>query len=148
MKKYILLLPVLAICLVGCGEKEGTIVCDLSSKDVVNGYELKSTYKINYNGDFVETEEIVISDSDDLLNTFETTLNDTYKKTNDAYGGYTYNIVKENNQIVSNVTIDYSKMNLEQFAKDQPALKSYIKDNKMLTEGIQSLYESMGATCK
>lgn len=151
MKKFIFVLPILAICLTGCGDKKGIIECELSSNDVVNGYALNSTYKINYNGDFVtsvDTEEIVSSENDELLNNFETTLNDTYYKTNTAYGGYTYNVVKENGKVVSTVTIDYSKMNIEQFVKDQPSLKTYVKDNKLLAEGIQALYESMGATCK
>lgn len=151
MKKFIFILPILAFCLTGCGDKEGIIECELSSNDVVNGYALNSTYKINYTGDFVtsvETEEIVSSENDELLNNFEITLNDTYNKTNTAYSGYTYNVVKENGKVVSNVTIDYSKMNIEQFVKDQPSLKTYVKDNKLLAEGIQALYESMGATCK
>ena len=151
MKKLILLAPVLLFTLTGCGTQTGTINCTLSSKDVVNGYELNSVYKINYTGDYVdtvETIEIVTSDSDIILNTFETTLNDSYGATSEAYGGYTYEVTKQDGKITSDVKIDYSKMDVEQFIEDQPTLKSYVKNGKFLIEGIKGLYESMGATCE
>lgn len=150
-EKIFLVNTYFAICLTGCTNKEGVIECNLSSNDVVNGYKINSTYKISYNGNFVtsvETEEIVISNNDELLNNFESKLNDSYEKANTAYGGYTYNVIKEDGKVISKVNIDYSKMDIEQFAKDQPSLKSYSKDNKLLTEGVQKIYESIGATCK
>ena len=39
-------------------------------------------------------------------------------------------------------------MNLKQFVNDQPSLKSYVKDDKLLIDGIKLIYESMGATCE
>lgn len=152
MKKLIFVIPFIVLCLVGCNDnaKTGTITCTLSSNDVVNGYQLQSTYKINYVGNYVnsvDTEEIVTSDSNDILNYFETTLNDTYKKTNEAYGGYNYNVVKEDGKVTSTVTIDYNNMNLNQFVIDQPTLKSYVDDGKLLVNGIKSMYETMGAIC-
>ena len=51
------------------------------------------------------------------------------------------------NEIISDVFIDYKKMDLEQFVTDQPVLKSYMKDGKLTVEGIKSIYTSMGATC-
>ena len=154
MKKLVFLLPILVILSVGC-EKEDTevksISCTLSTNDVVNGYQLNSVYKINYVDKYVKsvnTEEIVTSENEDIINTFEETLNNTYQKTNEAYGGYDYKVTKEVGKVTSTVTIDYSKMNLEQFINDQPSLKNYSKDNKLLLEGIQKMYESLGATCK
>lgn len=152
MKKLIFIVPLMLLFLVGCSDnsKSGVITCTLSSNNVVNGYQLQSTYKINYTGKHIEsvdTEEIIITDSDDILNYFETTLNDTYKKTNDAYGGYTYTVTKEAGRVTSKVTIDYNEMNLNQFVNDQPTLKTYVEDGKMLVDGIKNLYTSMGATC-
>lgn len=151
MKKFFIFLPILLLSLVGCGEKSGTLVCTLSSNDVINGYKLDSNYKINYFGKTVksvETIETVVSDSSETIDYFETTLNNTYKKMNDSYGGYVYNVTKEDGKVVSNVTIDYSKVNIEQLVDDQPLLKSYVDDNKLLLEGLKSMYESMGATCE
>lgn len=151
MRKFALLIPVLLLCLTGCGAKTGTINCTLSSNNVVNGYKIESEYKINYKGDTVEsveTLEVVTSSSNQLLDYFETSLNESYSKMNDNYGGYDYSVTKEEGKVSSKVKIDYNKMNIEQFVKDQPALKSYVSGNKLLTDGVKSLYESMGATCK
>lgn len=152
MKKLtLLIIPILLICLTGCREKTGQMVCTLETKDVVNGYELHSEYKINYKDNKVEsvkTIEIITSESEDILNYFETTLKDTYSKSNKAYSGYTYNINKDDNKVTSEVTIDYNTMNLKQFVNDQPSLKSYVKDDKLLIDGIKLIYESIGATCK
>ena len=152
MKKLALLVPVLLLSLTGCGTTQtGTINCTLSTNDVINGYKLESSYKINYTGDYVdnvETLEEVTSESEVLLDTFETTLNDTYSATNQAYGGYTYTVTNESGKVTSKVTIDYSEMNIDKYVKDQPVLKSYVEDGKMLVDGVKAIYESMGATCE
>ena len=132
-------------------DKSGSITCSLYSKDVVNNYELTSTYIINYTGEFVDsvnTKEVVDSDVSSILDTLEETLNSTYSASNDVYGGYTYKITRSDNEIISDVFIDYKKMDLEQFVTDQPVLKSYMKDGKLTVEGIKSIYTSMGATCE
>ena len=131
-------------------EESGSITCSLYSKDVVNNYELTSTYIINYTGEFVDsvnTKEVVDSNVSSILDTLEETLNSTYNASNEAYGGYIYKITRSDTQVVSDVYIDYEKMNLEQFVIDQPVLKSYMKDGKLTVEGIKSIYTSMGATC-
>ena len=148
MKKYLLLFICL-FCLTGC-ETNGTINCTLSSKDVINGYELQSNYKINYEGKYalnVETEEIVTSDSEEVLDYFEEQLNNSYKTLNETYGGYNFNISREDGKLTSKVSLDYSKMNVEQYVNDSPTLKEYTEDNKLLKDGLVSLYESLGATC-
>ena len=150
MKKFIFILPVFLICLTGCGAETGSIECTLSTNDVINGYQLNSTYKINYKGDFaesVETTEIVTSDSTDTLNYFENYLNTTYQTFDDTYGGYNYKVTKEDGKVTSDVTIDYNEMYIEQYVEDQPSLKIYVEDNKILKDGLISIYEDMGATC-
>lgn len=152
MKKLVLLIVYMLLTLGNEGQEEvGIIVCTLSTNDVVNGYKLDSEYKINYKGDTVEsveTTEIITSESEYILDYFETTIDDTYRKTHETYGGYTYNVTNENGKVTSKVTIDYNVMNLRQFVEDQPVLKSYIKDDKLLVEGLKMIYESNGATCE
>lgn len=157
MKKLILfIVPVMLFSLTACNEdtqeeKTGQVVCTLSMNDVVNGYNIESEYKINYKGDFVEsvdTVETVTSESQDIIDLFETTIQDTYSKTNEAYGGYDYEITKQEGKLISDVSIDYNVMDLEKYSNDQPVLKSYMKDGKMTVDGSKSIYEAMGATCK
>lgn len=154
MKKVIFLLAsMLLVVLTGCQSKEksGTIICNLSTNDVISGYKLQSEYKIHYNGDYVdsvETTETITSDSEDVLENFETTLTGTYQKMDEAYDGYTYKISNKNGKVTSNVTIDYGIMDVEQLVKDQPSFRSYVKDNKILVQGLKSIYEGNGAVCK
>ncbi len=137
--------------LTGCQEKEGTISCDLSSNDVISGYKLESNYKLNYKGDYVtsvETVESVTSDNKDIIDVFNSTFEETYKTMQANYGGYTYNISNENGKVTAKVTIDYEKMNLSKFIEDQPTMKDYSKNGKLLVDEIKAIYESTGATCK
>lgn len=161
MKKGLLLVSLL-ILLTGCGEEttndvyndipeQKTMHCEVSTRDVVNGYETASDYTIYYTDDYVdkvETVETVTSESEEFLDTMEEYVNTTYEATNSAYGGYTYEVTREDGKVVSNVTIDYDKMNLEQYATDQPSLAQYIEDGKFLVDGIIEIYETAGATCE
>lgn len=152
MKKSILVLPILMLGLTGCGGgKAEKITCTNSTNDVVNGYSTESTYVINYKGknvDSVETVETVTSDNEEILSAVAEQLEKTYGTTNEAYGGYTYKVENKDGKVVSTVTIDYNKMDLDQYVKDMPSLKNFVKDGKMQLDGVKSLYETMGATCK
>lgn len=152
MKKSILVLPILALCLTGCGkEKTGKITCTSNQNNVASGYTLEAKYVINYKGDnvdSVETTESVTADNSEVLSAFEKQLNEMYSKTDEAYGGYKYNIENKDGKVVSTVTIDYNKMNLDQYVKDQPVLKDFVKNGKMQVDGIKALYKAMGATCE
>ena len=161
MKKGLFLLSLLFL-LTGCGEetkedviqevpKQATVHCELSSRDVINGYETTAEYTIYYTGDYVDkvdTVETIISDSTEILDTMEAYINTTYDSMNDAYGGYTYEVKKEDGKVISNVEIDYTEMDLDQYVTDQPLMANYVKDGKFLLDGIVEIYEDTGATCE
>lgn len=150
MKKHILFILILLF-LTGCQNKTGTINCTLSSNDEVNGYKLDSEYKINYIDDYVNSVEIIeifTSNSKDIVDTFETTLNKSYEAMSKTYGGYTYSVIKEGNKLTSKVNINYNEVDIEKYIKDENVLKTYVKAGKILIEGIKETYENMGATCK
>lgn len=151
MKKFIVLLPAMLLLLTGCGEKTGTIKCTLEQDQSSLGYTLNSEYNINYKGDLVEsveTKEIVKSDSKEVLESFETTLNETYGQLDKKYGGYDFKVTNKDGQVVSDVKIDYNKMDIKQYASDEPTLKSFVKDDKLTVEGLKSMYKTLGATCE
>lgn len=156
MKRFLKLLTVLLVItmLCGCGatEKERTIKCTSSQKNLANGYELKSEYNIYAKGDIVKsvkTKEVITSNQETVLNYFETTLNTTYEKYNSEYGGYKYEITNDGNKVTSDVEIDYSTMNLKKFSDDNTSLKSYMNDNNELTvDGLKTMYKALGATCE
>ena len=161
MKKGLFLLSLLFL-LTGCGEetkedviqevpKQATVHCELSSRDVINGYETTAEYTIYYTGDYVDkvdTVETIISDSTEILDTMEAYINTTYDSMNNAYGGYTYEVKKEDGKVISNVEIDYTEMDLDRYVTDQPLMANYVKDGKFLLDGIVEIYEDTGATCE
>ncbi len=117
----------------------------------MNGYETTSKFAIYYTGDYVdkvETVETVTSESEDFLDNMEEYINSTYDAMNSAYGGYSYEVIREDGSIVSNVVIDYSKMDLELYITDQPTMSNYVENDKFLVEGIVDIYEEAGATCE
>ena len=152
LKVFVALLTVAVLCGCGTSNEEKVVKCTSSQKDLNNGYELKSEYTIYAQGDVVKsvkTKEVVTSDQESILSYFQTTLNTTYENFNKEYGGYTYEVVKEENTVTSNVEIDYTKMDLDKFSKDQSSIKSAMNDNNELTlDGMKSMYKSLGATCE
>lgn len=157
MKKFLKLVAVLLVVVILCGcgvksEEEKVIKCTSSQKDLTNGYEIRSEYNIYTKGDIVKsvkTKETVTSDQESILSYFQTTLNTTYEKYNNEYGGYKYEVVKDGNIVTSDVEIDYSKMDIKKFSDDNTSLKSYMNDNNELTvDGLKSMYKSLGATCE
>ena len=161
MKKGLFLLSLLFL-LTGCGEetkedviqevpKQATVHCELSSRDVINGYETTAEYTIYYTGDYVDkvdTVETIISDSTEILGTMEAYIDPTYDSMNNAYGGDTYEVKKEDGKVISNAEIDYTEMDLDRYVTDQPLMTNYVKDGKFLLDGIVEIYEATGATCE
>ena len=139
MKKglKILFISLFVILISGCGKsnKEVVSTCTLSSDQYSNGYTLSSNYEIHSKDGLVNsvtTKETVESDNEQVRSYFKKTLEDSYNTANESYGGYTYNVTEDGNKVISDVTIDYSKMNLDKFVNDNSQMKSYIKNNKIL----------------
>lgn len=151
----ILFISMIIILLVGCNNKdtnkEITKKCTLSQNQSSNGYTLDSKYEIHSKNGYVTkviTKETVESESEEVREYFKSTLEDSYKSTNEKYGGYTYSITENDNKVISNVTINYSKMDIEKFIEDNSQMSSYVKNNKLTLDGIVAIYEALGAICK
>lgn len=154
MKKglKILFISLFVILISGCGKSDKEVVstCTLSSNQSSNGYKISSNYEIHSKNGLVNsvtTKETVESDNEQVRSYFKKTLEDSYNTANESYGGYTYNVTEDGNKIISDVTIDYSKMDLNKFIKDNSQMKSYIKNNKISLDGMKKIYEALGATC-
>ena len=111
--------------------------------DIYDFVELKKDGLVNS----VTTKETVESDNEQVRSYFKKTLEDSYNTANENYGGYTYNVTEDGNKVISDVTIDYSKMDLDKFVNDNSQMKSYIKNNKISLDGMKKIYEALGATC-
>lgn len=154
MKKKILfiMLGLTLLLVTGCGNEMEVTKCTLTSNDTTNGYKLDAVYNIYAKNDEVqkvETTETVTSSSDSVLSYFESYIKKTYKAYNDSYGGYTYTVTNSDGKVISKVTIDYTKLNIKQFVKDNSSMKSYVDSNNMITtDGMKTLYEKLGASCQ
>ncbi len=151
MKKLLIVLGMVFF-LSGCGSKElKSLHCTVHSKNVIDGYEVNSTYDANGEKGYAKTvtsKEEAISESQETLDMFEETIKETYTNMNGNYGGYTFTVTRESNKVIADVTIDYSKMDLKKMLEDQPGLDKYIKDGKMKMSGLKAMYEDLGATCE
>ena len=153
MKKYFkyAFLFTLVLLLTGCLGKDKVAKCTLVSDQSASNYKIKTEYKIYHSKDIVNkvvTTETVESKNNTILAYFEKQLKEQYKSNNDKYGGYEYKVTNKDGKVVSEVTINYNKMNLNKFVKDNPAMKSYVnKSNKLTLEGVKTMYKSSGATC-
>ncbi len=155
MKKILTLFVVMASILLvtACGNKGKEVLktCTLEFNNSAVGYKVESTYEIYGRGKIVEkviSNEIVTSESDEVLNNVETVLNTTYKKMKDTYGGYTFSIIKEDGKVISNAEIDYTSMDFNKYINDNQNIKDYLdSNNKLLIAGLEKVYESLGATC-
>lgn len=142
------------VLLSGCGveEKEVTKTCTLTTNDVANGYKLEAVYKVYGKGknvEKVETIETITSSDEESLASFEDYFKESYESVNEVYGGYTNKVTNENGKVISETTIDYNEMDVEQYVKDNSSMKQYVtSDNKISVNGIISIYEALGATCE
>lgn len=146
MKKLVLFVCLLMLC--GCGSK--TMKCESTSKQ--EKYTINSSYTVHSGGGIVkkvESVETVESKDEEFLKTVEDNFNKQYKYNSETYGGYDYKVTNKDGKVVSTVTINYKKMDLEKFIKDNQAMKSYANDkNKITLDGLKKMYESMGAKCE
>lgn len=155
MKKmlFVITTMIFVFMVTGCGkEKEVMKTCTLTSNNVAANYKMENEYKIYGKGKIVEkvvTTETVTSSDQEILDYLEETVKETYEKNNSAYGGYTNKMTNENGKLVSETTVDYSKMDIKKFVNDNSVMKNYVNSkNQLLIEGLEKIYTATGATCK
>ena len=151
-KKFLIVLSLLSLAFLVAGcEKETQYSCTLSRTDRINNYSLESTYNIFATGETVNkvhTKEKVTSEDGTIISSMEEYFKNTYDAMNEAYGGYKYDITSNDDMVVADVTIDYSKVDLKKLTEDEPTMDSILKDGKMNLDNLKAMYEEMGATCK
>ena len=103
----------------GCDNKEVQVTkCTSVNNNIDAKYNLKSEYTIYSEDNIVnkvEIKETVISSSTPILDYFETYLKNLYETNNNLYGGYNNKIIKENDELISNTTINYKNINFNYY---------------------------------
>lgn len=166
MKKKGIILVLTGICLIltGCGEttkKEletnisdkikidddgAKLICTTDYDYSELNYVLGSKYVVFADDKDKVTKvlssEIISSNDKSKLDEFENYLNQNHDAAS-KYNGYTYNIERESNKVISTVTIDYSEFDLKKFLSDNES-----KELEDLTiDSIEKKYVSLGAKC-
>jgi len=128
-----------------------TMFCTLNKPNFMSWTSLESTYKINYNGEYVnsvDTVEIVNSDDEQIIEYYKDAVEEIYKPyKNLKY--YDYDIKATKDTLTSKVTINYEKIDMDKFVEINPeGAAFFVKDNKISLEKLVEYYEMIGATCK
>lgn len=150
-KKVLICIALISMCFVtGCGKEEVKEMTCTRTATITKGVELDLNYKVTYKGDYVqlvESTEKVISDDEEYLKTYETTVNNLYSPYSDIEY-YEYDVKIDGNTLVSTSKINYEKIDTDKMIKIDSANASLIKDGKVKLSDIQAVYEANGATCK
>ena len=144
MKKRIILVCLLVVTLglTGCGTDEVKELNCSRTATIAEGVDVDFSYKVTYKGDYVElveTEEKVISDDTDVLETYKTSIESIYSPYKDVEH-YEYNVDISGNTLTSTTKIDYSKIDTDQLIEIDSANGTLIKDGKINIEDIRSAY--------
>ena len=149
--KRILPIFILLILLTGCKGKTITTSCTLESDQTPNGYVLNAKYKIYSSDDIVEKVEInqvISSEKEDILKSFKESISNQYKTNNSLYNGYKYDVNIKDNKLEANITIDYEKVDLDKYSRDNEAIKDYLTDGKLTKDKLIELYKTSGIKCE
>ena len=137
--------------LTGCN-KEVITKCELTSDQSLNGYNIYTKYDIYSEKELVNKviiKQKISSKNKTILSHYEKQLNELYKNNNANYGGYSSKIINKDGKITSTTTIDYNKMDLKKYVKDNPAMRKYINNKNQVTlSNMIKMYELTGAKCE
>ena len=154
MKKYLSIVVLFSLCilLTGCKGKLINTKCSSESDQTASGYKISDSYNISSRKNIVEKIELKrVIEKDDInkLNNFKNNLDRQYKDNNSKYDGYSYNIKEEDNKLLIELTIDYTKIDMNKFVTDNVAMKNYVNDKNQLTlDGAKKMYETSGNKCE
>lgn len=130
-------------------KNEKTITCTLDST-ITTGVEAELSYKINYVDDYVTTlvtKEKVISDNEQYLKLYKEQVEKIYEPYKDLKY-YDYKVTIDGDTMTSDVTIDYSKIDMDKFIEIDENNGTLVEDGKIKVDDIKAVYEVLGATCK
>lgn len=151
--KYLLVLLIGIILLTGCSKKEEaakTTTCKRITT-LSDNIKMDLKYTITYNKKEYVTKvysiETVTSDNTSVLNSYKTQVEKVYEPYKDIKY-YDYDVRIENKKLISEVTIQYDKIDTDKMIKIDSANSNLIKDGKVKLDDIKTYYTSMGITCE
>ena len=157
MKKKIFILLISLFAITGCNNKEenkskslDSFKCFYEVSNTNLGYTSSSVYTVYYKGEYVDNVDItetVTADSSDVLDSIKQSIKDMYDPLKEKYKGYSYKITRDNKKMISKVNIDYNKMDITTYLRDNPEQEEYFEGDKLTIDGILEIYNSMQIGC-
>ena len=78
----------------------------------------------------------------------EAYINELYSNMNSTYGGYTFKTTNSGGKVVSDVTINYKKMDVKKLVEADSSASLYVSDGKVTVSGIKYVYSQAGIKCE
>lgn len=129
-----------------------SLICEQTSDQPNLGYQTETKTEIFYRDKFVttiKTNRKIETNDNAKLNELINSYSSQYDINKASYSGYDYTLKKiDETHAEIDSEIDYSKLDMEKYLKDNPAMSKYTEDNKMTFDGAQKMYEASGYTCK
>lgn len=154
----IVILLIFVFTLSGCGktsndvdkEADKTTVTCTKTGQATTGVEADLTYQYVEKDGYVEsihTTEKLTSDNEEYLQAYKSLLDDSYEAYKDIEY-YDYKIEIKGDTLISDININYAKIDTDRLIEIDSSNASLIKDGKVAAADLKTLYESIGATCK
>jgi len=124
------------------------MVCTKTGKQ--NNLEIDLRYEVEYQSDVVEkvkSQEKIKSSTPSVLESYKDSVTSTYAPYKDIEY-YNTDLVIDGDTLTSTVIIDYSKIDTKKLIEIDSSIGQILKDGKISISDMQSLYESIGATCE
>lgn len=123
-------------------------VCSIAEEGE-NG-SMTGTYKVTSKGgvvEVIESEEKIKVDDDYKMSLAKESLEEDYSVYADLEH-YDYEIRIVGDTLVSNVSINYAKLDMAEFLQRNPLMSIYIKDGKLYLDDLLGFYSLLGVTCE
>ncbi len=165
MKKYMLFLLIVVLVLTGCGKKDNEktknpksyldeplveTVCSALDYRLDYNYKRDAVVVLHSRGGAVLTEkdsETTISSNPNMINKYIERTRAEYLRQNERYGGTTFSINSNDDEVNVEATIDFSKYNMKNFMDDYGLTEDNMIDGYVNLDTLVYLYEFLGFEC-
>ena len=150
MKKKIILITVILIVLlliIVYFKTRTTMICTYTNSNDI--YYIETKYKVKYKNDKVlslYTKEVIMSDDDNMLKEYKSTLDLVYSKYNELKY-YNNNMRIEDNKLISETKVNYEKIDIEEFLKVDESNINIVRNKQVSLKKIRKIYKENGARC-
>ena len=143
---------VIVLIVIIINNKSKVITCAQTSDQPNLGYKTETTIEISYDGNLVKSiksiKKIEATDKEKLTEQIYNYASQ-YDLNNASYGGYTNSLNTSDDTHATFVgEINYEKVDMQKFIKDNPAMEQYTENGKVSKDGAKKMYETSGFSCK